>query len=300
MAPGTLVDGRYRLDAEVGHGGMGRVWRAWDTRLDREVAVKTVDLSASTDPSTGPRFQREILATARLNVPSVVTIFDGGVDGHTAFLVMEYLNGHTVAQLVRDSGPLAVPRVLEIALPVATGLVAAHATGLVHRDIKPANVMITGNSVKLLDFGIAQLAQDIGAGMTATATTIGTADYMSPEQAAGQRVGPPTDLYALGCLITFMITGRAPFAGESAVAIATQQLNAIPPRLDERRAGVPGALTELVGRLLSKDPNARPDAAGTVAALAAIQAQPYAPLTLPLATVVQPAATAVLPAGMPQ
>lgn len=273
---GQLLGGRYRLDHEIGAGGMGRVWRARDVRLDREVAVKTVDLSRVSDPSLAGRFEREIVLTARLTSPYTVTVFDGGVDGGTAFLVMELLGGESLAQAIERRGPLDVAQTVEVARQVTLGLAAAHSVGLVHRDIKPANVMITDGKVKLLDFGIAQLTGNADAQLTATAMTIGTAAYMSPEQAAGLRVDSATDLYALGCLIMTMLTGRPPFDGEQAVVVASHQINSEPPRLRDRRGDVPPVLDDLVVALLAKNPLSRPDTATVLRELERLQANPQA------------------------
>ena len=277
-----LLAGRYRLEHEIGAGGMGRVWRARDVRLDREVAVKTVDLAGVTDPSLAGRFQREIVLTARLTSPYTVTVFDGGLDGRTAYLVMELLRGESLAEAISRRGPLSVGRALEVAREVTLGLAAAHAIGLVHRDIKPANVMLTdGGRVKLLDFGIAQLTGQADPHLTQPSMTIGTAAYMSPEQASGLRVDSATDLYALGCLITTMLAGRPPFDGDQPVVVAAHQINTAPPRLADLRPGVPPGLDALVARLLAKNPAERPDTATTLRALEQLQADPFAP-TMPV------------------
>ncbi|QLQ14414.1 MAG: protein kinase [Micropruina sp.] len=285
----ALIADRYRLETQIGRGGMGQVWRARDVKLDRDVAVKTVDLTSLPDPTLAARFQQEIVTTARLNHPGIVTVFDGGVDGNTAYLVMELLTGRTLADRIASDGPLPLAQGIDIAVQVVQALAAAHAVGLVHRDIKPANVMITDGRAKLLDFGIAQLASGAGAHLTATATTIGTAAYMAPEQAAGQRVGPATDLYAVGCLLTTMFTG-SPFDGEP-IAVAGMQLHQTPPRLRDRRAGLPAPLDDLVARLLAKDPADRPGAAETMAVLSTLGGGAAA-ATVPLAP--RPAATAVM------
>ena len=272
-----LLAGRYRLEHQIGAGGMGRVWRARDVRLDREVAVKTVDLAGVTDPTLADRFQREIVLTARLTSPHTVTVFDGGVDGRTAYLVMELLRGESLADAIARRGPLGLTQTLDVARQVTLGLAAAHAIGLVHRDIKPANVMLGDGKVKLLDFGIAQLTGQVDPHLTAPQMTIGTAAYMSPEQAAGQRVDAATDLYALGCLIMTMLTGRPPFPGDQPVLVASAQINAEPPRLTSRRPDVPPGLDALVAALLAKNPLHRPDTTATLRALEALQANPAAP-----------------------
>lgn len=286
-----LLAGRYRLEHEIGAGGMGRVWRARDVRLDREVAVKTVDLAGVSDPTVPGRFQREIVLTAKLTSPHTVTVFDGGVDGRTAYLVMELLRGESLAQAIERRGPLGLTQTLDVARQVTLGLAAAHSIGLVHRDIKPANVMLTDGRVKLLDFGIAQLTGQADPHLTQPSMTIGTAAYMSPEQAAGLQVNAATDLYALGCLIMTMLTGRPPFDGSQPVVVASHQINTAPPRLSQRRADLPPALDDLVARLLAKNPWDRPDSSTTLRALEALQANPSAPtvhLAAPAPQVPQP------------
>ncbi len=299
---GNLLAGRYRLEHEIGAGGMGRVWRARDVRLDREVAVKTVDLGRVGDPSVEGRFQREIILTAKLTSPHTVTVFDGGVDGSTAYLVMELLHGESLADAIARQGPLSLTQTLDVARQVTLGLAAAHAVGLVHRDIKPANVMLSAGRVKLLDFGIAQLTGQADPHLTAPSMTIGTAAYMSPEQASGHRVDAATDLYALGCLIMTMMTGRPPFDGDQAVVVASNQINATPPRLLSRRPDAPPALDALVSRLLAKNPLERPDTAAVQRALEQIAADPNARTVQlpPPATAPTPGPGATGPAPAPQ
>ncbi|MFT3971476.1 MAG: protein kinase [Micropruina sp.] len=304
---GQLLAGRYRLENEIGAGGMGRVWRARDVRLDREVAVKTVDLARVSDPSIAGRFQREIVLTAKLTSPHTVTVFDGGVDGGTAYLVMELLHGESLADTIARNGPLSLDQTVDVARQVTLGLAAAHAIGLVHRDIKPANVMRSGGRVKLLDFGIAQLTGQADPHFTAPSMTIGTAAYMSPEQASGRPVDAATDLYALGCLIMTMLTGRPPFDGDQAVMVASSQINATPPRLASRRPDAPPALDALVGRLLVKNPAERPDTAAVLHALDQIAADPDArtvavptPPAAPQVTAPTVPRPAGAPAAMPQ
>lgn len=308
--------GRYRLVERVGAGSMGEVWKAHDERLGRDVAVKLLDLSAAVDPTIAERFRREAIATAQLNHPNIVSVFDAGTDGTHAYLVMSLLPGRTIAQLVQTSGPMPLEYALSLVGQVTSALREAHRHGLVHRDIKPANVLVNGNHATVVDFGIAQLTS-LGASLTATHAVIGSAAYMSPEHATGQRVGPPSDLYGVGCLLMTMLTGQPPFLGEHAVAVAAQQVSGEPPALSERIA-TPRALDLLVTALLAKDPSARPDAEQTLAELRAIQAHPtldmvgpfpraQATATLPLAgatmvippvvqaPVVGPATTSVLP-----
>jgi eukaryotic-like serine/threonine-protein kinase len=283
----------------VGAGSMGEVWRARDERLGRDVALKLLDLSAAPDPTIAERFRREAIATAQLNHPNIVSVFDAGTDGTRAYLVMTLLPGRTIAELVRTEGPMPLDRALSLVAQVTSALREAHRHGLVHRDVKPANVIVNGNQATVVDFGIAQLS-GLGAALTATHAVIGSAAYMSPEHATGLRAGPASDLYGVGCLLMTMLTGQPPFTGESAVAVAAQQVSADPPALSQR-IRTPRALDQLVASLLSKDPAARPDAESALEQLRSVQAHPMAdligpaPRNAPFATVVLPAATALLP-----
>ncbi len=303
MAGETLVAGRYRPVERVGAGSMGEVWRARDERLGRDVALKLLDLSAAPDPTIAERFRREAIATAQLNHPNIVSVFDAGTDGTRAYLVMTLLPGRTIAELVRTEGPMPLDRALTLVTQVTSALREAHRHGLVHRDVKPANVIVNGNQATVVDFGIAQLS-GLGAALTATHAVIGSAAYMSPEHATGLRAGPASDLYGVGCLLMTMLTGQPPFTGESAVAVAAQQVSADPPALSQR-IRTPRALDQLVASLLSKDPAGRPDAESALEQLRNVQAHPMAdligpaPRNAPLATVVLPVATAVLPASVP-
>ena len=283
----------------VGAGSMGEVWRAHDERLGRDVALKLLDLSAAPDPSVAERFRREAIATAQLNHPNVVSVFDAGTDGNRAYLVMTLLPGKTIAELVRTGGPMPLDRALGLVTQVTSALREAHRHGLVHRDIKPANVIVFRDHATVVDFGIAQLS-GLDATLTATHAVIGSAAYMSPEHATGLRAGPASDLYGVGCLLMTMLTGQPPFTGDSAVAVASQQVSAEPPMLSER-VRTPRALDRLVSSLLSKDPAERPDAESTLEQLGDIQLHPTkdlvgpGPRPVPVATVVLPASTAVLP-----
>lgn len=282
----------------VGAGSMGEVWRAHDERLGRDVALKLLDLSAAPDPTVAERFRREAIATAQLNHPNVVSVFDAGTDGNRAYLVMTLLPGRTIADLVRTGGPMPLDRALGLVIQVTSALREAHRHGLVHRDIKPANVIVFGDQATVVDFGIAQLS-GLDATLTATHAVIGSAAYMSPEHATGLRAGPASDLYGVGCLLMTMLTGQPPFTGDSAVAVASQQVSARPPALSER-IRTPRALDQLVASLLAKDPADRPDAESALEKLRDVQTYPTKDLVGPgprpvaAATMVLPAATAVL------
>ncbi len=266
MTPETLLARRYRLVRPIDRGGMGQVWAGVDSVLEREVAVKVVDV-ARDDPVAAGRFRREAQATAALSHPNVVTIYDLGVDGPAAFLVMELLQGPTVAALVAERGPLPVHEALLLAEQAAAGLSAAHLAGVVHRDVKPSNLMMDGaGRLKVVDFGIARLAQTTSSRLTATNTVLGSAHYLSPEQGVGSQADERTDLYALGCVLMTLLTGVPPFAGEHPLAVLHQHLNADPPRLSSRRADIPPELGALVGELLAKAPAHRPATAQEVQA----------------------------------
>ncbi|WP_409484708.1 protein kinase domain-containing protein [Arsenicicoccus dermatophilus] len=296
MSADTVLAGRYRLDRSIGRGGMGQVWSAHDLRLQRQVAVKTVDLAAAGDDVAAARFQQEAQATAALSHPNIVTIFDNGMDGTTAFLVMELLSGPSLEELVQDEGPLPVDQALEYAQDTASALGAAHRAGIVHRDVKPSNLMLDARgALKMVDFGIARLDQARTSRLTATAMVIGSAPYLSPEQATGGIASPQSDLYSLGCVLMALLTGEPPFEGEHALAILHQHLSATPPRPSDLRPGVPATVDDLVAQLLAKRPEERPASAGDVAGRIAAIRRGVAPRTTVLPQAGEAAATTVLP-----
>jgi serine/threonine protein kinase len=259
--------GRYELHEVIGRGGMGVVYRAHDLVLRRDVAVKVLPpLLAEEQPEYPSRFEREARLAASLNHPRIVAVYDSGVQDETRFIVMELVGGESLASIMRRDAPLSSRRTARIACGVADALAAAHAAGLVHRDIKPANVMVDAAAeVKVLDFGIAKALG--GTGPTREMAVLGSAAYMSPEQARGQPVDARSDIYSLGCLIYAMLTGRAPFSGEGDAAILNQQINGLPRPPGELRGGVPPALEQLVMEMLAKDPERRPQRAARVRAL---------------------------------
>ncbi|NUP49952.1 MAG: serine/threonine protein kinase, partial [Catenulispora sp.] len=266
----AVLDGRYRLGTLLGRGGMGEVWRAHDTRIGREVAVKIVTAGGLTDEALA-RFDREARIAGNVSGPSIVTVHDYGHDeyrGETVpYLVMELVAGRTIADRVRAEGPPPVRTALEWTLQVCDALATAHAAGVVHRDIKPSNVMVSdGGAVKVLDFGIARFMehQQTRTGLTAAGMVIGSAEYMSPEQVQGHRVDARSDLYSLGCLLFFTLTGRAPFEAESPIALAYQHVNKAAEAPGRYQAGIPGVVDGLVLELLAKDPGVRPGSAGEV------------------------------------
>ena len=259
MTQPRLLGGRYELDGVVGRGGMAEVYRARDIRLDRIVAIKTLRADLARDQTFQARFRREAQSAASLNHPSIVAVYDTGEDMATGvpvpYIVMEYVDGRTVRDLLQDGHRLLPERSLEIIDGVLRALEYSHQAGIVHRDIKPGNVMVTRNGdVKVMDFGIARAMSDAQATMTQTAQVIGTAQYLSPEQARGERVDARSDLYSAGCLLYELLTGRPPFTGDSPVAIAYQHVreNPIPPsRIDP---DIPGWADAIVLKSMAKSP----------------------------------------------
>jgi eukaryotic-like serine/threonine-protein kinase len=262
MTQPRLLGGRYELDGIVGRGGMAEVFRARDIRLDRIVAVKTLREDLARDATFQARFRREAQSAASLNHPSIVAVYDTGEDNdgpsHVPYIVMEYVDGRTLRDLLRDDRRLLPERALEITDGVLRALDYSHRNGIVHRDIKPGNVMLTRTGeVKVMDFGIARAVSDAQATMTQTAQVIGTAQYLSPEQARGERVDARSDLYSTGCLLYELLTGRPPFLGDSPVAIAYQHVreNPVPPsQLDPE---IPAWADSIVLRAMAKDPAQR-------------------------------------------
>jgi eukaryotic-like serine/threonine-protein kinase len=259
MTQPRLLGGRYELDGIVGRGGMAEVYRARDIRLDRIVAIKTLRADLARDQIFQARFRREAQSAASLNHPSIVAVYDTGEDMATGvpvpYIVMEFVDGRTVRDLLQDGHRLLPERSLEIIDGVLRALDYSHQAGIVHRDIKPGNVMVTRNGdVKVMDFGIARAMSDAQATMTQTAQVIGTAQYLSPEQARGERVDSRSDLYSTGCLLYELLTGRPPFTGDSPVAIAYQHVreNPIPPsRVDP---DVPAWADAIVLKAMAKSP----------------------------------------------
>jgi beta-lactam-binding protein with PASTA domain/tRNA A-37 threonylcarbamoyl transferase component Bud32 len=259
MTQPRLLGGRYELDGVVGRGGMAEVYRARDIRLDRIVAIKTLRADLARDQIFQARFRREAQSAASLNHPSIVAVYDTGEDMASGFpvpyIVMEFVDGRTVRDLLQDGHRLLPERSLEIIDGVLRALDYSHQAGIVHRDIKPGNVMVTRNGdVKVMDFGIARAMSDAQATMTQTAQVIGTAQYLSPEQARGERVDSRSDLYSTGCLLYELLTGRPPFTGDSPVAIAYQHVreNPIPPsRVDP---DVPSWADAIVLKAMAKSP----------------------------------------------
>jgi serine/threonine-protein kinase len=256
--------GRYRLAEVIGRGGMGTVYRAEDLVLGREVAVKLLPgRAADQDPADVARFEREARAAAALNHPALVAVYDAGSDAAARFIVMELVAGRSLEAMIRDDGPVDGRRAAAIAAGVADALAAAHAAGFVHRDIKPANVMIAPDgSVKVLDFGIARVTD--GTALTQNASVLGTAAYMSPEQALGEPADQRSDIYSLGCVLYALLTGGPPFTGDGVAAIVNQHANVEPRPLPATNGRISPALAALVMRMLAKAPGERPQTAAEV------------------------------------
>jgi serine/threonine-protein kinase len=271
MTQPRLLGGRYELDGVVGRGGMAEVYRARDIRLDRIVAIKTLRTDLARDQIFQARFRREAQSAASLNHPSIVAVYDTGEDMTAGipvpYIVMEYVDGRTVRDLLQEGHRLLPERSLEIIDGVLRALDYSHQAGIVHRDIKPGNVMVTRNGdIKVMDFGIARAMSDSQATMTQTAQVIGTAQYLSPEQARGERVDSRSDLYSTGCLLYELLTGRPPFTGDSPVAIAYQHVreNPVPPsRVDP---DVPPWADAIVLKAMAKSPADRYQTAGDMRA----------------------------------
>src|SRR6201996_5412827 len=260
MTQARLVGGRYELGELIGYGGMAEVHRGRDSRLGREVAIKVLRADLARDPAFLARFRREAQAAAGLNHPSIVSVYDTGEDigpdgTSQPYIVMEYVEGRTLRDILKVEGRLPVRRAMEIAADVCAALDFSHRNGIVHRDIKPANVMITPTgAVKVMDFGIARAVADNAATVTQTAAVIGTAQYLSPEQARGEAVDARSDVYSTGCLLYELVTGHPPFTGDSPVAVAYQHVRENPSMPSSRVPGLPRALDSIVMKALAKNP----------------------------------------------
>ena len=250
---GSLLSGRYRLDARIGAGGMSLVYRAFDTVLERQVAIKLMHRDIAADSDQLERFRREARAVAQLNHPHIVGVIDAGEDGPGgAFIVLEYVEGETLKDRIRRHGRLPVSEAVAYAIEIARALGAAHAQGIVHRDVKPQNVLIDEEgSAKVTDFGIARTLDQEG--LTADGRVLGTTDYVSPEQALGGDVNGQSDLYSLGIVLFEMLTGDVPFTGDNQVAVAMKHVREALPDVQVRRSEVSSALAAIVDRATAKD-----------------------------------------------
>jgi beta-lactam-binding protein with PASTA domain/predicted Ser/Thr protein kinase len=272
---GTVVDERYRLDRKIGSGGMADVWLAEDTELDRQVAIKILHDRFAQDKEFVQRFQREAQSAAGLQHPNVVAIFDRGVFRDTYFIAMEYVDGPALKDLVK--GGMGVQDAIDFTRQILKAARFAHRKGIIHRDLKPQNVLIDDEGrARVADFGIARGGEN--SDITATGSVMGTAQYLSPEQAQGKETTPRSDIYSIGVILYEALTGRVPFEGESAVAVALKQVSETPRRPSAINPSIPPALDAVVMRALAKDPDARfKDADAFLKALDAAERSPQAP-----------------------
>lgn len=284
----NILANRYKMGEEIGHGGMSDVYVGTDERLNRKVAIKVLKQQLSDDPVFLARFRKEAQSAASLNSPNIVAVYDSGeevrknevgLDTHLPYIVMEYVEGKTLREILQQEGRLSVKDSTEVVENVLKALAYSHKNGIIHRDIKPGNVMITNTGeVKVMDFGIARAIVDSGNTMTQSQGVVGTAQYLSPEQARGETVDSRSDLYSVGCLLFELLTGRPPFIGDSPVAIAYQHVRENPPKASDINPEVPTIYDVIVSKALAKDVDSRyADASQFSADLrAAISGQPIA------------------------
>src|SRR3954449_658073 len=267
-----LLGGRYELGEVLGHGGMAEVQLGRDVRLGRDVAIKLLRADLARDPSFQGRFRREAQSAASLNHPSIVAVYDSGDDGEAGgasapYIVMEYVDGRTLREVLEFEGHLLPRRALELTAQICAALDQAHRAGIVHRDVKPGNVMLTpAGEVKVRDFGIARAVTGTAATMTQTAAVIGTAHYLSPEQARGEHVDARSDVYSTGCLLYELLTGGPPFSGDSAVAVAYQHVREEPVPPSRIEPDVSPSVDAIVLKAMAKNPANRYQTAGEMRA----------------------------------
>jgi eukaryotic-like serine/threonine-protein kinase len=287
MTTPRLLSDRYELGDTLGYGGMSEVHRGMDKRLGRDVAVKVLRADLARDPQFQLRFRREAQNAAALNHPAIVAVYDTGEVhsdfGPLPYIVMEYVDGHTLREMVKTQGPLSQQRVIEVMADVCAALDFSHKHGIIHRDVKPANIMINrAGAVKVMDFGIARALGE-GQNVTQTAAVIGTAQYLSPEQAQGLAVDARSDVYAAGCVLFELLTGEPPFTGDTPVAVAYQHVREDPRSPSELNPNVSPQLDAIVLKALSKNPANRYQSAAEMRAdLVRVRSgqQPLAPVVM--------------------
>src|ERR671921_768734 len=257
---GTILNGRYRLEARIGTGGMSSVYRAIDETLERRVAIKLMNREIADDADQLERFRREARAVAQLSHPHIVGVIDAGEDEGRPYIVLEYVEGETLKERIRRMGSLPVDEAIAYAIEIARALGSAHSHHIVHRDVKPQNVLIDAEgSAKVTDFGIARSLDEEG--LTADGRVLGTTDYVSPEQALGHDVNGQSDIYSLGVVLYEMLIGDVPFHGENQVAVAMKHVREDLPDVQSRRPEASASLAAIVDRMTDKDLRRRhPDA----------------------------------------
>jgi eukaryotic-like serine/threonine-protein kinase len=249
---------RYEIGEMIGTGGMADVYIGEDRRLSRKVAVKVLRSDLARDPSFVARFRKEALAAAGLNHPGIVAVYDSGEEGANSYIVMELVNGHTLREEIAKLTPLTIDRSLEIIEGVLSALSYSHSNGIIHRDIKPGNIMLTDSGdVKVMDFGIARAMDDIGATMTSTWNVVGTAQYLSPEQATGEAADLRSDIYSVGCLLYELVSGQPPFTGDTPVAIAYQHVSSDFPLPSAINPNLDSNIDKIITVALAKNPQDR-------------------------------------------
>jgi eukaryotic-like serine/threonine-protein kinase len=249
---GTQLSGRYRLDAQVGAGGMSTVYRAFDSNLERQVAIKLLHREIAADSDQLERFRREARAVAQLSHPHIVGVIDAGEDEGRPYIVFEYVEGETLKERIRRMGRLPIGEAIAYAIEIARALGCAHARGIVHRDVKPQNVLIDEEgSAKVTDFGIARSMTEEG--LTADGRVLGTTDYVSPEQALGRDVNGQSDIYSLGIVLFEMLTGDVPFHGENQVSVAMKHVREDLPDVQRERRQVSATLAAVLDRMTDRD-----------------------------------------------
>jgi len=255
----VILNDRYEMQQRIGRGGMADVYLARDILLDRLVAIKVLFPEYATDPAFVERFRREAQSAANLNHPNIVSVYDWGRSNNTYFMAMEYVPGRTLAEALHDVGQITAMKAAEVGIEVAAALSFAHRGNVVHRDIKPGNILIGSNGqLKVADFGIARaLGSAADTNLTQVGAVMGTAAYLSPEQAQGGQPDPRSDLYSLGIVLYEMVGGRVPFSGDNPVSIAYKQVHEAPQPLNQLASDVPRAFEAIVARLLAKDPDLR-------------------------------------------
>ncbi|MDQ2683026.1 MAG: protein kinase [Chloroflexota bacterium] len=289
------IAGRYRIDGRLGAGAFAITWRATDLNLQRTVAIKELRAELASDRQFRVRFEREAQAAAAVSSEHTVQIFDVGHEGESAYIVMEYVDGGSLRDLMDESGgSLGVARSLDLIRQVLRGLEAIHARGIVHRDLKPENVLIGNDGIaRIADFGIASVGDQVG--LTTTGTTFGTAAYMAPEQGRGEPVTPATDLYAAGVMLFEILTGRLPFRASTIVAMLMAHQNDPPPALTDELPGYPG-LSDVIRQAMAKEPGRRFRSAGAmIAALDEPSAPARTTRVMPTPTVQRTEAMPVAP-----